>query len=220
MVIVSFLLSNDSPNLPLKHLQLWCDSRWLCFFFSTWSWLSTGASISSPRRSMVWCPWLCSQSHRCQQCNQLTGELLQILKATGNVSFKASFGGWGFFGISPWPVFCWRQLVTDGLLESVSRGQQWLDSSHRVCLSSPWYNRTGWLGVKHQLTYLLCLFGGDPVCWGNVKPQEPTNLLTSSVVSLLLTVICGRSFCGQSWQLVTSVSDRYCIALLSDRFLL
>ena len=20
---------------------------------------------------------------------------------------------------------------------------------------SPWYNRTGWLGVKHQLTYLL-----------------------------------------------------------------
>ena len=23
---------------------------------------------------------------------------------------------------------------------------------------SPWYNRTGWLGVKHQLTYLLCQF--------------------------------------------------------------
>ena len=23
--------------------------------------------------------------------------------------------------------------------------------------SSPWYNRTGWLGVKHQVTYLLCL---------------------------------------------------------------
>ena len=21
--------------------------------------------------------------------------------------------------------------------------------------ASPWYNRTGWLGVKHQLTYLL-----------------------------------------------------------------
>ena len=28
----------------------------------------------------------------------------------------------------------------------------------------------------------------------------------SSVVSILLTLICGRSFCGQSWQLVTSVT--------------
>ena len=26
-----------------------------------------------------------------------------------------------------------------------------------LSLSSPWYNRTGWLGVKHQLTYLLSL---------------------------------------------------------------
>ena len=24
---------------------------------------------------------------------------------------------------------------------------------------SPWYNRTGWLGVKHQLTYLLIIGG-------------------------------------------------------------
>ena len=24
---------------------------------------------------------------------------------------------------------------------------------------SPWHNRTGWLGVKHQLTYLLTYFG-------------------------------------------------------------
>ena len=26
---------------------------------------------------------------------------------------------------------------------------------------SPWYNRNGWLGVKHQVTYLLVLLG-----WG------------------------------------------------------
>ena len=24
-----------------------------------------------------------------------------------------------------------------------------------LCVYSPWYNRTGWLGIKHQLTYLL-----------------------------------------------------------------
>ena len=28
--------------------------------------------------------------------------------------------------------------------------------------SSPWYNRTGWLGVKHQLTYLLTLSTSPP----------------------------------------------------------
>ena len=33
-------------------------------------------------------------------------------------------------------------------------------------LQSPWYNRTGWLGIKHQFTYLLphlqtCLFLSD-----------------------------------------------------------
>ena len=27
-----------------------------------------------------------------------------------------------------------------------------------LCVHSPWYNRTGWLGVKHQLTYLLTYF--------------------------------------------------------------
>ena len=26
-----------------------------------------------------------------------------------------------------------------------------------LCVSLPWYNRTGWLGVKHQFTYSLCL---------------------------------------------------------------
>ena len=38
---------------------------------------------------------------------------------------------------------------------------------------SPWYNRTGWLGVKHQLTYLLTL------TTGSVKlSKHNTNLLT------------------------------------------
>ena len=31
----------------------------------------------------------------------------------------------------------------------------WQTSSFILSLSSPWYNRTGWLGVKHQLTYSL-----------------------------------------------------------------
>ena len=29
---------------------------------------------------------------------------------------------------------------------------------HNLTQLSPWYNRTGWLGVKHQLTYLLTQF--------------------------------------------------------------
>ena len=33
-----------------------------------------------------------------------------------------------------------------------------LQLSVLLYLPSPWYNRTGWLGVKHQLTYLLCIF--------------------------------------------------------------
>ena len=33
---------------------------------------------------------------------------------------------------------------------------QWLSCLPLLCCISPWYNRTGWLGVKHQLTYLLC----------------------------------------------------------------
>ena len=28
-------------------------------------------------------------------------------------------------------------------------------SRYPSCRLSPWYNRTGWLGIKHQLTYLL-----------------------------------------------------------------
>ena len=34
---------------------------------------------------------------------------------------------------------------------------------------SPWYNRTGWLGVKHQVTYLLTL--------AHLKPRFPAPLL-------------------------------------------
>ena len=33
------------------------------------------------------------------------------------------------------------------------------------CLDSPWYNRTGWLGIKHQRTYLLTLFGEFLICF-------------------------------------------------------
>ena len=28
-------------------------------------------------------------------------------------------------------------------------------------LPSPWYNHTGWLGVKHQFTYWICFLGGN-----------------------------------------------------------
>ena len=34
------------------------------------------------------------------------------------------------------------------------------------CLSSPWYNHTRWLGVKHQLTYLLvCIWRQQQQPW-------------------------------------------------------
>ena len=30
-------------------------------------------------------------------------------------------------------------------------------TTHFMILKSPWYNRTGWLGIKHQLTYFMIL---------------------------------------------------------------
>ena len=32
------------------------------------------------------------------------------------------------------------------------------------CSGSPWYNHTGWLGVKHQLTYLLTVLDTVWIC--------------------------------------------------------
>ena len=51
----------------------------------------------------------------------------------------------------------------------------WVTSSSYLCPSvpsihpSPWYNRTGWLGVKHQLTYLLS---------NSIHPPWNTNTLS------------------------------------------
>ena len=54
----------------------------------------------------------------------------------------------------------WNDLVTNGqllLLATVYGLILFLLCVLFVCLltKSPWYNRTGWLGVKHQLIYLL-----------------------------------------------------------------
>ena len=54
-------------------------------------------------------------------------------------------------------------------------GQVWLNLNYNrfkisfgvvclsVCLSSTWYNRTGWLGVKHQVSYSLSLSTPPPL---------------------------------------------------------
>ena len=36
--------------------------------------------------------------------------------------------------------------------------QKTVNDWHISLFTSPWYNRTGWLGVKHQLTYLLIIY--------------------------------------------------------------
>ena len=50
----------------------------------------------------------------------------------------------------------------------------WLGVKHQVTYSvtiSPWYNRTGWLGVKHQVTYSLPIAHSQmPPGWPMVKP--------------------------------------------------
>ena len=51
-------------------------------------------------------------------------------------------------------MFCWIEpkfLFTHGSAQNTTR----LESLY---IYSPWYNRTGWLGVKHKLTYLLYIF--------------------------------------------------------------
>ena len=39
-------------------------------------------------------------------------------------------------------------------------------------MSSPWYNRTGWLGVKHQLTYLPVM--SQCTVWLGTQPWQYT----------------------------------------------
>ena len=80
----------------------------------------------------------------------------------------------------------WNEQRTDGggstLSPNISKNRQ------TICLSlsrslarslarrSPWYNRTGWLGVKHQLTYLFsrrCSVVLLFKVWSHLTPSSP-----------------------------------------------
>jgi len=75
---------------------------------------------------------------------------------------------WAFLSLCP---FCFSPSVCVCPSLCVQL-QLWNKSflSHCSCLISPWYNCTGWLGVKHPLTYFL--FMPDAV---NKIPLLPSN---------------------------------------------
>ena len=60
--------------------------------------------------------------------------------------------------------------------------------------SSPWYNRTGWLGVKHQVTFFFCSFASwfsyfrhgslpQAVTWIWLFALSPTSCCTDTYLS-------------------------------------
>ena len=69
----------------------------------------------------------------------------------------------------------------------------WLPLSFHPSIS-PWHNRTGWLGVKHQLTrpslsiYILILSSGSNRAW-NVE-QSATHLCRGTVASFHHVEMC------------------------------
>ena len=77
---------------------------------------------------------------------------------------------------------------------------------------SPWYNRTGWLGVKHQLTYLLRIFILEP---SSFSLQEET---WGPVLVLRLEL----SWCWTSglWSPADTRWDEYSILLLLSPLLI
>ena len=54
---------------------------------------------------------------------------------------------------------------------------------------SPWYNHTGWLGVKHQLTYLLLYCSYSP-CFMGVEERE--GFCAAATVPVVCVKGCGR----------------------------
>ena len=64
-----------------------------------------------------------------------------------------------------------RQVGGSWVMWKRHRGK-WTDLSV-ICVpmpGSPWYSCTGWLGVKHQFTYLLTLCQGNNQCWVSRAP--------------------------------------------------
>ena len=66
--------------------------------------------------------------------------------------------------LARWWTPCWTSA--DSTLSCLTHDEAmdlsiWVSNGHHqtkllsASCTSPWYNRTGWLGVKHQLTYLL-----------------------------------------------------------------
>ena len=131
-------------------------------------------------------PWFAGQASRaslflmssCMTYVQLTATLLVFQDRT--------FLHW-FWCRHAWPTFNWRQhslfsrtghffTGSDAVMLDLSLH----DSNAPPCLS-PWYNRNGWLGIKHQVTYLL-----TPPCFAG-KDIASLSLLSSCMLYYLLT---------------------------------
>ena len=73
-----------------------------------------------------------------------------------------------------WCLFCIPRLVQPNCKTQPSPLQTEHFTTHGWCNQSPWYNCTGWLGIKHKFTYLLV----QPNC--KTKPGPPqTRLFTT-----------------------------------------
>jgi len=105
----------------------------------------------------------------------------------------------GGLRISQWHKLCWSHA---GITLAGTTGQLSLSRIFPGFLyfESPWYNRTGWLGVKHQLTYLYFEIRSHDLLWRwAVSCSFQISFLSVVVLPvwflLLCAIICGHSVC-------------------------
>ena len=68
-----------------------------------------------------------------------------------------------------------------------------------LSIVSPWYNRNGWLGVKHQVTYLLTFPLSNAFSWLYIRSHWlPMQRQVLSYIILVLNILSVEAFNMQS----------------------
>ena len=129
------------------------------FFFSrAWRWLNRPISSSSPRRWQqsftLWkdcsCLWWVGQRRPTRRSHQPVRCTTRWSRPgpCGASTWRASSPG-----ISEWVFLCFPLPLNP--LSLTHSPPPHFNSTPHPSFGSPWYNHNGWLGVEHQLAYLL-----------------------------------------------------------------
>ena len=100
----------------------------------------------------------------------------------------------------------------------VHQFQSDVKAAHRICCDWPWYNRNGWLGVEHQVTYICCelppsLTPSLPWCHLKTTNKE-AKFEMLSLFAIFFALACERIFIETH-----STENRFVIRLETILFL-